>query len=338
MVAFDLFRLPMVWAVRARDLLNTNRMKDLAFGYYAWTLDGSGLAEEGEDGFEKNQVKDAGSGALIAPGLGLTAKHVGKGFEHLDPQFDALHRRRSPLDNQYKYKKVIPDYSTMAYQMPTYKGELVSWFVDVGWCSGDTDIEALVVLPGSPAAEAAAPDLRYFTWQLLPPKPGELVWVYGWPEQKIKIQEDAEVEGRHNHEWKVELHAQPARVEEIFCVPHLYPLAEFPCFRVTTKVENGLAHGMSGGAVLYNGRLVGVFSGPDLVACLWPLALMTYPISKEEKAPETSFADHFDSGFIDASYDWAGVKGRPMRMPCAEAVASKDIEPCDRMHILLREG
>jgi hypothetical protein len=189
--------------------------------------------------------------------------------------------------------------------------------------------------PGSPAAEAAAPRRRYFPWQLLPPKVGSLVWVYGWPEQKIKIEESGEVVGRQDHNWSVELHAQPARVEEIITVPHLCQMANFPCFRISTKVENGLARGMSGGAVLYNGRLAGVFSGPDLVACLWPLALMDYPISKEANAPHVSFAEHFESDFIDVSYDWREVKGRVRRLPCKEIVAGTEAEPCEKMHAAL---
>src|SRR5438270_14100489 len=111
----------MAFVVRAKDLVNTNRMKDLAFGYYAWTDDGYGLAGEGEEGFEKNQVKDAGSGAIVAPVLGLTAKHVASGFERLDSQFDALKRRRSPLDDQYKTTRVVTEFATMAYQLPTYQ-------------------------------------------------------------------------------------------------------------------------------------------------------------------------------------------------------------------------
>lgn len=112
-------------------------------------------------------------------------------------------------------------------------------------------------------------------------------------------------------------------------------MANFPCFRVRTKLANVLPHGMSGGAVLYNGRLVGLFSGPDLVASLWPLALMTYPISKEENARTIGFADHFKSGFIDASYDWNDVEGRPQRIPCTEIVAGTDANPCDKMHAVL---
>jgi hypothetical protein len=324
--------------VRAKDLVNTNRMKDLVLGYYAWTANGYGLAKDGEQGFEKNQVKDAGSGVLVAPGLGLTARHVGRGFEYLDDQFDALNRRKTSFDDQYTFKKVEPEFATMVYQLPTYKGELVAWHADVGWCSADTDIEALVLRPGSAAAKAAAPGLRYFPWQLLPPKPGELVWVYGWPDQKIKIEEDGEVEGRHDHRWEVELRVEPAWVEEIINVPHIVRLADFPCFRVRTNFEGGLPHGMSGGAVLYNGRLVGVFSGPDLVACLWPLALMSYPTSKEKNAPEVSFADHFDSRFIDASYDWSEVQTRPKRIPCDDIVVDTDANPCDKMHAVLLGG
>src|SRR5438132_14280206 len=100
----------------------------------------------------------------------------------------------------------------MVYQMPTYKGDLVQWKADVGWASHDTDIQALVVKPATPAAEKAAPGLRYFPWELLPPKINSLVWVYGWPEPKIKIQGD-------DHAWDVELRVEPAGVEEL-----IYPI------------------------------------------------------------------------------------------------------------------
>src|SRR5438874_857251 len=117
----------MSYAVRAKDLLNTTRMQDLVFGYYAWTEDGYGLAKAGEEDFEEGQVKHAGSGVLVARGLGLTARHVGQSFQNLDSQFDAITRRKTLLDPQYQTTKVKTEFATMVYQMPTYKGELVQW-------------------------------------------------------------------------------------------------------------------------------------------------------------------------------------------------------------------
>ena len=62
---------------------------------------------------------------------------------------------------------------------------------------------------------------------------------------------------------------------------------------------------------------------------------MDYPISKEEKAPHTSFVEHFEDGIIDVSYDWNDVMGRVRRLPCREIVAGTEAEPCEKMHAAL---
>jgi hypothetical protein len=64
---------------------------------------------------------------------------------------------------------------------------------------------------------------------------------------------------------------------------------EFPAVRVHRSFPRGL----SGFAVVYNDKLVGIFSSPNLVACLWPLALMEYTPSDGQRR---SFADYFDRG------------------------------------------
>jgi hypothetical protein len=98
-------------------------------------------------------------------------------------------------------------------------------------------------------------------------------------------------------------------------------------------LDRDLPHGMSGGPVLQNGRLVGIFSGPDYVASLWPLAFMTYPDKQEV---EHSFARNFDSGKIRAC-DWSEVKGRPERVPCEAALSGSLIEGRSaKQHAVLR--
>ena len=153
------------------------------------------------------------------------------------------------------------------------------------------------------------------------------MWVFGWPDQKIIVD-------GHDHVWSVELKAEPAWVDEIIYPIKVHRLSDFPGFRIRTNPGVHLEHGMSGGPVLYNGRLVGIFTGPDLVACLWPLALMVYPDANDV---EHSFAGHLDSGLIDASFDWEEVRDRAERVPCEDAVRGTDIEACDRKHIVLSE-
>lgn len=291
------------------DILMANRMKPLVFGYYAW-----GETEE------KHRVWEAGSGVIVAPGLGLSAKHVSKGFQKLDPQFDAIERRRSPLDAQYQTIRVRTEYATLVYQMPLGE-EYVRWLPVVDWGSHDTDIDSIVLVPETDAAKRVAPTLRYFPWQLLPPPIGSLVRVYGWPDQHI------EIDGT-NHELTLELHAQRARVTETIYPMLAHGFGEFPAFRLHQEY----AHGFSGGPVLYNGKLVGIFSGPDLVACLWPLALHTY---EDTTGHVFSFEAHFDSKLVDA-VDWDEVKGRVRRAPCDEALAGTRVESrCTKQHVVI---
>ena len=73
----------------ARQLVIENRVKELVFGFYAWTE-------------ETTTVDEAGSGILVSPGLALTAKHVTKSFSKLDSQMQAKIEQRTPLDSQYR--------------------------------------------------------------------------------------------------------------------------------------------------------------------------------------------------------------------------------------------
>jgi hypothetical protein len=52
----------------------------------------------------------------VAPGLGLTAKHVSTGFMRLDDQFDAYNRRGSVLASQYNATKTETGYFARVYQ------------------------------------------------------------------------------------------------------------------------------------------------------------------------------------------------------------------------------
>lgn len=304
-----------IFRATGRQILEMQRIARLAFGHYAWV---------DSDGEQK--IEEAGSGILIAPCLGLTAKDVTKSFFKLDPQYDALQRRSSPLDPQYRVIKRKSDFASLVYQAPHDGGEM-NWKAEVTWPSPDTDITSMVLDPRSDGAIRFAPALDFFDWQLLPPKVGSVVIVYGWPDPEISMR--ALSDSSELHDLAVQLRVEPAYVREYCPVMKEHGLREFPGF----VLDREMPHGMSGGPVLQNGRLVGIFSGPDYVASLWPLGLMTYPDMQEV---ERSFADHFDNGEIHV-WDWSEVKGHIERVPCDEALfESAQERRCMKQHVVLR--
>lgn len=284
------------------------RMQRLVCGYYAWMDD-------------TKKVEEAGSGVLVAPGLALSAKHVSKSFEKLDDRIEAGRKRVTVMESQYQIRKGRSEFATMLYQAPL-GDELMRWRVKADWPSYDTDITTLAVVAESDAAKRTEPSLDYFEWQLLPPHWRARVRVYGWPEQDIQIMGD-------DHVWDVALWVEPARVVEYVYPMQAHSFGEFPAFRLDRR----LPHGFSGGPVIYDDRLVGIFSGPDLVSCLWPLAIHKYMTPDEVEHPTSEL---FDRGTINA-VDWDQVKGKVERVPCVEALEGTPIGTrCDRKHVILR--
>lgn len=299
---------------RGQDILLLERVKSLLFGVYAWA-----------DNDKRHKVREAGSGVFIAPRLGLTAKHVGQSFSRLDPQAEAIARRRSPLDSQYRVQMIQSEYAAMAYQvvrdgyMPPPE-EQILWKLHVNWPSFDTDISILSLEPGTPAAEKIEREQRYLQWHLLPPPIGAYVQVFGFPKA------DVIVEGV-DHDVDAGLEIAVAQVVE-HCYPfHDHGMVNFPVFRL----DRDLPDGFSGGPVIWNNKLVGLFSGPFFVAELWPLALLTYPAP--ECAEERSFAHLLDSGAIDA-WDWDEVRDGVRRLPCESVVAGTRHKACAKMHVV----
>ncbi len=298
-----------------KEILELRRLQPLIFGYYAWA-----------DSDEHQRVEEAGSGIFVARRIGLTAKHVSNSFGKLDSQVAAFERRRTPLDPQYAVHKMKSEFATMVYQA-SQADDPAQWKVHADWPSYDTDINVLQADPRTSAAERIEQEQQYFDWQLLPPRIGAHVRIYGWPKQEIEILGG---EGQlQDHVQHVELWTYYARVVEHLSPMKAHGFGEFPGFRLDREFE----HGFSGGPVLYDGKLVGIFSGPDYVASLWPLALVTYPDVNEI---EHAFADLFDSGTINA-VDWDEVKGRVVRRPCEEALSGSRVETrCIRQHVMMQ--
>jgi hypothetical protein len=243
----------------------------------------------------------------------------------LDDQFDAYNRRGSLFTSQYYATKAETGYSARIYQatgmgLKATVESALSWSVRGDWLSFDTDISVLEVKPETPTAITVAPKLRYLDWYLRPPRVGAAVRVCGYPDAEIDV--DGE-----DHDLGTTFGMESARVVE-----HLYPIAhhgmgEFPTFRL----DHVFDHGFSGGPVLWNDRLVGIFTGPDLVSCLWPLALLDHA-----GLGGPCLADAFDTGLIRA-LDWGEIKGHVKRVPCDEALAGRDDhERCTKNHVILQ--
>lgn len=308
--------------VEVQNLAWVRRLAPLVFGHYGW--------REGE----VCKIESAGSGIFVAPRFGLSARHVSRSFEHLDDQFDAARRRFTVLDSKHTRRLIdVTKFSTLVYQLPygydrpgAAMGPL-TWpspdaadsHVMVDLSSDDTDITTLQTEPTSPGAFDVERTQQFFEWQMLPPPVGAQVRIFGMPGKIILNHGD-------RHTVRFDVHGDVARVVAISPVVQDCGFVNFPGFRLDTEFE----HGMSGAAVFYDDALVGIFSGPDYVSSLWPLAIHSYI---DVQRNEHHMAELFDSGAIRVR-DWEAVKGKVQRVSCAEAGIA---EPCSKEHVILLE-
>jgi len=301
------------------------------FGYYAWRNEWQGVT-----------VDLAGSGIFVAPGIGLSAKHVSKSFEKLDDGVEAIQRRSSILADQYAIQPAVTQYSSLVYQASTVRmpseADSLFWRVMVDWYSPDTDITVLQMEPVSPASRRAAQDgMAFMEWQLLPPGCGSEVDVFGFPHVKIRVDPDVHVQD-------IRLISHTVRVVETFDVLQTHGFTSFPGF----QVDRDLEHGFSGGPVFYHGRLIGIFSGPNYVSSLWPLVIHEYPPREDNLDIDVTNAgsirkplrmrrlsELFESGIIQA-IDFGEVRPRVRRVPCEEALGNSRIQSrCNAKHVIL---
>lgn len=304
----DLWKEQVRIAEANRDWLN--EVTPVLFGCYAWL--------EGE---VQEKIEQAGSGIFVAPRFCLGAKHVSVSFEELDDQFDAAYRRRTPLDDPYMVRTVSgTKFSTLLYQVDPRRVRK-EWACSADWASPDTDITTMQVVPQTSGAEEAEKTMKFYEWQMLPPPVGADVRVIGLPPKLITN------DGK-DHYIDLMINSEPAKVVGVYPVRRECGMWKYPGFRLDIELE----HGMSGAPVFYDGALVGIFSGPDYVASLWPLAIHTY---RDLNGNTYAMADKFDSGEVKVR-DWDEVKGRVERKPCAEATAGlPDYDPCSKSHVVL---
>lgn len=297
------------------------RLAPLVFGHYGW--------REGE----VRTIESAGTGIFVAPRFALSARHVSRSYELLDDQFDAARRRSTYLDPKHVRKLVNKTkYSTLVYQLPYGYARPGDAMGPLEWPSPDaadshvlvdlssdhTDITTLQTEPTSSGALQVEKTQKFFEWQMLPPPVGAQVRIFGLPGTTILNHGD-------KHTVAFNVHGDVARVLSVSPVVQDCGFAKFPGFRLDREFE----HGMSGAAVFYEDALVGIFSGPDYVAALWPLAIHSYV---DVNLKELQMSDLFDSGAIRVR-DWAAVNGRVEHVPCEEAGIE---DPCSKEHVILR--
>lgn len=325
----------MIYRATARQMMLNNSVLPVAFGHYAWLREWQS---------ERADVREAGSGIFVAPGIGLGAKHVSRSFARLDDRIEAAQRRMTMFSDQYVSQPIVTQYAGLLYQAPKARmpteADISYWGAFVDWASPDTDITVLQAEPISPAARKIADEgMHFIEWQFLPPGRRSEVDVFGFPNAKITV--DSGI-----HTQNIEFRSETVRVVQTFDILQVHGFTQFPGFQIDRELD----HGFSGGPVFYHGRLVGLFSGPDYVASLWPLLIHEYPHRDDNPDVDLlhggaitpppimrQFADLFTNGFIRA-VDFEAVNGRVRRLPCNEALAGSNIESrCDKSHVVLTQ-
>lgn len=279
-----------------------SRAATVTFGMYAWLED---VAHE---------ITNAGSGILVTPSLALTAAHVPNDMMSLDPRVSVRLRRPE--------ERLELAYSTRLYQVPRF-GKEVAWAVTETWCSTETDLALMAIVPDSPLAATLSTEVlprAVFEWRLEPPPVGAVVDLFGFP--KAALSNEAT-----RHQGQVQWVQQTGVVTDIFEPFRTHGHLEFPCFRVDRPVDNGF----SGGPVFYDGALVGITSvsldvgsgdsslRDTYVAALWPLAITKI----YQNGALREVAELFDDQTIRVR-DWPQMKGRIERRTCDICLAKDD--------------
>lgn len=251
------------------------------------------------------------------------AKHVSEGILSLDPSYD---KARADLEER-EYAVGV-----RAYQIP-FGNQDISWYTKNNWASKDTDITVVSIYPDTPMArymrDRKLPQ-AYFDWQLEPPPIGAKVEMYGFPKSEWEISALPGPEGGTSHSGGLYWVTQEGTVTDWYEPYRTHGNLTYPCYRIDAPID----HGFSGGAVFYDGALVGIVSvgfkalpeenipGDQYVASLWPLALMKCHLN----GTWYTFEELFDSGTIRVR-DWKKFRGKVRREICDQCVMKGEKHP-----------
>jgi len=191
----------------------------------------------GRDG----HLNDAlGSGVFIAPGLGMTAKHVVEEFW-----------KRMGSGVEFAGERSLEGhFQIMAVQYPNESSEAALWLATFVWGARFTDIAFISFTPTNDLAKLYAWPKRP-KLNLLPPTIGERVVGFGYPTSQA-----TEVEG-----GRLQLALHPSttggRVTNVYEEYRDRGMLKFPCFEINAYFVGG----MSGGP-LFKPRLENLWVTP----------------------------------------------------------------------------
>lgn len=238
-----------------------------------------------------------GSGAFVANGFAVTARHVVRDLFRTDPERSDDLMARAPGLVQMPHNCAL-------FQMTDASKDsapAATWSVTGTWDGLFADLALVEAVPDNQFGHDIRERMQnlFLEWSLLPPPKGAQVMLFGVPDASLVISET---------EWifRGPFSSLSTEVLEVFSLRHDRGFLTFPGFFVKGKV----GHGFSGGPVLWNGRFCGVVSAglgeTTYVASLWPFCLMEV---KRTGAATERLADWFDDRRIRA-YDWIDVKNR----------------------------
>jgi len=237
-----------------------------------------------------------GSGAFVAPGIAITARHVVRDLFRTDPwRADDLLARAPGLIQMPHNLALLQMTDASRDSAPA-----ATWAVTNTWDGLFADLALVEAVPDNKFGHSMRESMQgyFLEWSLLPPPKGTKVVMFGVPDASLVISDT---------EWNFRgpFSSLSTEVLDVFHLRHDRGLYAFPGFLVKGEV----GHGFSGGPVLWNGRLCGVVSGGlgenTYVASLWLFGLMDI----KKAGSSEQLADWFDARRIPAC-DWLNVRTR----------------------------
>jgi hypothetical protein len=220
-------------------------------------------------GFNKDrQFIVPGTGFRIAPGMGVTAKHV---MDYLFKELGLRENEPWPRGRR-KYGEMEVVAAEQQIGGATDETTTPRWWIEESFPSKMTDIAVLSLVPINQAARSSEQRGGFFRWNLSSlPRTDQRLWAYGYVERENERETISLNE--HESDFKLVLDGTvaPVRVERV-CergrrgeardVPAFLQsdsaidMAGMPCF----EVEGTLTPSMSGGPVFNGERLYGIVS------------------------------------------------------------------------------
>jgi hypothetical protein len=215
---------------------------------------------------ENEEICVPGSGFLVAPSLGLTAKHVSEEIVYRLGIPEGMEAPRvQTLFRGVHVRAALQEIGRVSDELTPW------WSVDGFFDSKISDISVLVLSPGNEGARRADESDDYLIWSLSPPALGQHLWAFGYAKESLH----RETQTQNTNATAVVRYSsstQPVSVSNVFAggrrqslldVPAILGsdrlsniVATQPCFEVSGEITPS----MSGGPVFDGDVLYGVVS------------------------------------------------------------------------------